>query len=79
MDLPEDLQARREPVSLTVGATTIEDPYRWLEDDTPESLAWGEAQNALAVRYLEEWPHHAAVREMMSFWMSSCSSTKKAE
>jgi prolyl oligopeptidase len=53
MDLPP---ARREPVTKTVGGVTFEDPYAWLQADTPESLAWQWQQDAAAESSMRAWP-----------------------
>ena len=39
--------------------TAAEDPHHWLEDDSPEALAWQESQNALAEERLRSWPGRA--------------------
>ncbi|MEO8550930.1 MAG: prolyl oligopeptidase family serine peptidase [Kofleriaceae bacterium] len=39
--------------------TTVEDPYRWLEDDAPETKAWSEAQNAYARAIVDKLPDTA--------------------
>src|SRR4029078_2760281 len=53
MELP---RARRESVTKTVGGVTFEDPYAWLQDDTPEALAWQWEQDAAAERSIRAWP-----------------------
>jgi hypothetical protein len=45
---------------------TYADPYGWLEDDTPEALAWGASEEALTRQYLQDWPHYQTVREQQS-------------
>ena len=60
------MTARREIVREVIGSTSVEDPYRWLDDPSPESLAWGAAEDARTTRYLQEWPHYKAVREQMA-------------
>jgi prolyl oligopeptidase len=58
--------ARREAAQRTIGPVTYEDPYGWLEDDTPEALAWGASEDALTRRYLREWPHYQTIREQQA-------------
>ena len=53
MELP---RARRESVTKTVGGVTFEDPYAWLQPDTPEALAWQWSQDAAAERTIRSWP-----------------------
>ncbi|MBW7846755.1 MAG: S9 family peptidase [Bacteroidales bacterium] len=44
----------------------IADPYRWLEDDnSPETAAWVEAQNALSSSYLSKIPYREALRQRL--------------
>jgi len=45
----------RTPVVRTVGGVTFEDPYPWLREDTPEALAWQDAQNALSCQAARSW------------------------
>jgi len=44
----------------TYHGVTVEDPYRWLEDDSPETKAWSEAQNAFARGVVDKLPDTAA-------------------
>jgi prolyl oligopeptidase len=45
--------------------TAIRDPYRWLEDDnSAETKAWVQAQNAVTERYLQAMPQRAPVRKL---------------
>jgi prolyl oligopeptidase len=47
--------------------TRVADPYRWLEDvDSPETLAWIAAQNALTFAYLEALPAREPIRERLT-------------
>lgn len=55
----------RRPVVETVGGVTFEDPYQWLEEETPEIQRWQEEQDALAGRFLREWPGFAALRDVL--------------
>ncbi|MBX3746743.1 MAG: S9 family peptidase [Verrucomicrobiae bacterium] len=64
MDYP---QTRREAVSDTYHGVTVEDPYRWLEDDrSEETAAWVEAQNRVTFGYLEAIPERAAISNRLT-------------
>src|SRR5687768_6009877 len=43
-------------VTEIIGGLSFDDPYQWLEEDTPEVLAWQAAQNARAAEYVRGWP-----------------------
>lgn len=47
--------ARREPVSKTIGSVTFDDPYAWLGGDSAEALAWQWQQNDVAEREARGW------------------------
>lgn len=43
--------------------TTVEDPYRWLEDDrSDKTKAWVAAENQVTQNYLEQIPFRAAIK-----------------
>lgn len=64
MTLPE---ARIDPVTDTYFATTIADPYRWMEDWTSdEAQAWTLAQAEHARQSLETLPERAALLERVA-------------
>jgi prolyl oligopeptidase len=45
----------------------VEDPYRWMEDDTAEEVKkWVEAQNAVTFAYLEKIPFREKIRQRLS-------------
>ena len=45
---------------------TVEDPYRWLEDDrSPETEAWVKAQNELTYSYLAEIPYREKIKDRL--------------
>ncbi|MDR2893986.1 MAG: S9 family peptidase, partial [Alistipes sp.] len=47
--------------------TEVADPYRWLEDDqSAETAAWVEAQNAVTFNYLDQIPGRDAIRERLT-------------
>lgn len=55
--------ARKEIVTDTYFGTTIEDPYRWMEDWKGEELkAWVAAQGAYTRAYLDALPEREALR-----------------
>ncbi len=45
-------KAEPRPVRVDAAGVTYEDPFSWLEEDSPETLAWQAAQNAVAERAL---------------------------
>lgn len=46
--------------------TTVEDPYRWLEDDlSAETKAWVEAQNEVTENYLAQIPYRSAIQSRL--------------
>jgi len=49
--------------------TSVEDPYRWLEDDvrtSPEVAAWVEAQNKITFDFLNSIPQRAVIQKRMT-------------
>ena len=51
------------PVTDTYFGTTVEDPYRWLEDPaSAETRGWAAAESDLARRYIHGRPAYAAIR-----------------
>src|SRR6516225_1171736 len=57
--LPPPPPTRAEPVTETIGAQTITDPYRWLEDrKNPETGAWIDAQ----MKYTEDYLSQVKIR-----------------
>ncbi len=54
-------------VKETVQGTEIVDPYRWLEDqNSPETRAWIDAQNAYSDGMLSKLPGREALRQQVS-------------
>lgn len=58
---------RQQNVSDDYFGTLVEDPYRWLEDDTSEeTAAWVDSQNSLTFGYLAEIPFRDDLRERIA-------------
>lgn len=58
---------RIENVSDTFGSTRVPDPYRWLEDqNSKETRAWIDAQNACTESILSKLPGRAALTERLT-------------
>jgi prolyl oligopeptidase len=54
------------PVASTYFGTTIQDPYRWLEDDrSAETSQWVDAENKVTVSYLNQIPFRAAFKDRL--------------
>ena len=55
-------KTRVDPVIETIHGVNISDPYRWLEDQqSPETRAWIDAQNAHTRSVLDPLPRRAAI------------------
>jgi len=62
--LPKYPSTRRDDVTETIQGVTIADPYRWLEEqNSKETRAWIDAQNAYTHALLDSWPGRAKVKE----------------
>ena len=61
-------QTRRDnSVRDTYHGTTIEDPYRWLENDTSaETGAWVKEQNKVTFDYLDKIPYRSKFRDRIT-------------
>ena len=60
-------QTKKGDVVEVLHGHTIADPYRWLEDpNSPETVAWVEAQNKVTFGYLEKIERRAAIRERLT-------------
>ncbi|MEW6758522.1 MAG: S9 family peptidase, partial [Acidobacteriota bacterium] len=61
---------RAEVVTDEYFGTAVADPYRWLEDgESPEVVAWTEAQNAVTRRYLDAVKARPAIaKRLMALW-----------
>ena len=59
-------KARRDPLVERLHGMAVPDPYRWLEDvDSEETVAWTEAQNALARSVIDEIPFRGQIRSRL--------------
>jgi prolyl oligopeptidase len=59
-------RTRIDDVTETIHGVTIRDPYRWLEDQqSPETRAWIDAQNAYTRTALDPLPRRAEIRERL--------------
>jgi prolyl oligopeptidase len=58
---------RTDNVQETLNGVTITDPYRWLEDqNSPETRAWIDAQNAYTHSLLDQWPGRPALEKRIA-------------
>ncbi|GAB4222924.1 MAG: prolyl oligopeptidase family serine peptidase [Acidobacteriota bacterium] len=65
-EFPPPPETRVEPVTETLHGEEITDPYRWLEDqDSPETRAFIEAQNAYTDQLLGTRPGRDALRSRL--------------
>jgi len=62
----EDDVTPQRPVTKTIGAVTFTDPYAWLHEDTPESLAWMWARDAEAQAAARAGPGFAALKQAIA-------------
>ena len=70
LPLPYPLTATVDQVDDYFG-TAVADPYRWLEDDeSAETAAWVEAQNAVTFDYLAKIPYREAVQHRLQAMLS---------
>ncbi|MCL3779700.1 S9 family peptidase [Prolixibacteraceae bacterium JC049] len=57
----------KQDVTDTYFGTTVEDPYRWLEDDNSEETAkWVKAQNEVTDAYLAKIPFRTKIEERLT-------------
>jgi prolyl oligopeptidase len=58
--------AKKQDVVDDYFGTKVADPYRWLENtDSPETVAWVQAENALSLPYLEKLPDRQDFHERL--------------
>ena len=70
MKLVYPITRRDETVKDVYFGTTVQDPYRWLEDDTSaETKAWVKAENEVTQKYLKEIPFRDKIRKrLQALW-----------
>jgi prolyl oligopeptidase len=54
---------RKELTTDSLAGVVFPDPYRWLEQDSPEVRAWQQDQATLAADHVASWPHFTWVRD----------------
>ena len=60
-------QTKKVDVTDDYFGTTVEDPYRWLEDDnSAETAEWVKAQNEVTFAYLEKLPYREEIRNRLT-------------
>jgi len=60
-------KTKKEAVSDTYYGVTVEDPYRWLEDDNSEETAeWVKEQNELTFSYLNRLPDREKIKKRLT-------------
>src|SRR5215469_968323 len=58
--------AKKQDVVDDYFGTKVADPYHWLENsDSPETVAWVQAENSLSLPYLEKLPDREDFHERM--------------
>ena len=74
-------ESRKGDVVDTYGATTVADPYRWMEDlESPEVADWVAAQNAVTRAHLDALPHRQSlVTRLTELWNYSRTSVPAIE
>jgi prolyl oligopeptidase len=60
-------KTRTDDLKELIRGVEIADPYRWLEDQqSPETRAWIDAQNAYTRALLDSWPGRAALKQRLT-------------
>jgi prolyl oligopeptidase len=57
---------KRQTVDVSFGRVRYTDDYRWLEEDSPETLAWQEQQDRLATTWLDSRPAKTRAQALMA-------------
>jgi prolyl oligopeptidase len=58
--------AERGPTVEVLHGTTVADPYRWMEQDSPELAAWVKAENAVAEPFLAAIPARESLKNRLT-------------
>src|SRR5258708_4564922 len=61
----ERSELRRDEVWVEMGGVRFADPYRWLEDDMLDVLAWQHRQDAETFGYLRSLPYFERLRDAL--------------
>jgi prolyl oligopeptidase len=65
-------ESKVSKATAEVAGVSFDDPYNWLEADPDAVLQWQTQQSEVASSYMREWPHRAAVGELVE----ACSSDR---
>ena len=65
-DVPGYPAAERGPTVDVLHGTEVSDPYRWMEQDSPELAAWVKAENAVAEPYLNAIPARESLKKRLT-------------
>jgi prolyl oligopeptidase len=59
-------ETRTVDVEERLAGVSFPDPYRWLEEETPEVRDWQASQAALASDIVRQWPHFDRLKEQVA-------------
>ncbi len=65
-DVPGYPAAERGPTVDVLHGTEVADPYRWMEQDSPQLAAWVKAENAVAEPYLAAIPARESLKKRLT-------------
>lgn len=64
-------ETKKENVKDTYFGTSVDDPYRWLEDDrSADTKKWVEAQNVVTQKYMSQIPYRNDIKERLKHLMN---------
>ncbi|SHG39719.1 prolyl oligopeptidase family serine peptidase [Pedobacter caeni] len=64
-------ETKKENVKDTYFGTSVDDPYRWLEDDrSADTRKWVEAQNVVTQKYMSQIPYRNEIKERLKHLMN---------